>query len=578
MLPLQTFKLRVLSACILLGTAVQIPLVMAQALPDAGQQNRDARTNSPAMGGALPRAESATAAPSAPAVPAMQVAASTMLPVKGFKFTGNKIFTAEQLAPLLQVNTTGGGVSFADLNAAVARVTEYYRANGYRLSRAYLPQQTSPDGIIQIAVLEGVYLKSKINNTSPVNTARIQSTVDAALCQGVANCVNPVVTDASTERALRLLTDMPGVSASAVMTPENPPGSMALAITTKLSSLPTTSVGLDNYGSKYTGIYRLSVSSDFNNLKNDGDQLNVSGSASDSKIWNAALSYSVLAGYQGTRMGLSFGHGQYLLGDVFAPLDSHGDANSLTAFAVHPIVRHREGNLYLRGSFDHRILKDMILGANVSEKNANNLMVSLYGDKVDGFGGGGYTNFNVGATNGNMRLKNAAAATNDANTAKTVGGFAKLSYALGRQQALSGPWTLYGSLSGQTASKNLDPSEKIGLGGIGGVKGYAAGEGGGDAGAIANVEIRHTRPIMGGANLTISTFVDRGWVKTNMTTWAGNTNTPTRALTSYGFGLVMNKAYDYSIRAIWGTHDTAKPSLVETASKSQFWLQANKSF
>jgi len=79
----------------------------------------------------------------------------------------------------------------------------------------------------------------------------------------------------------------------------------------------------------------------------------------------------------------------------------------------------------------------------------------------------------------------------DAATARTAGQFSKLNVDLARIQSLSEGLDLYGRISAQWASKNLDSSQKFGLGGCNGVRAYPSGEGYGDSGALAQIELRY---------------------------------------------------------------------------------------
>ena len=563
---------------LLMGSFCCATTVWAQALPDAGQVNRDDRLASPNKGDGLPKTpESIQTAPIN--TPAMQAPASkAKLPVSGFRLVGNHAFTADQLVSELKLALPFEGVAFDELSAAVDRISRFYRAQGYAVARAYIPQQRSPDGIIQITVLEGNHVKRVLTNTSNVKTERIQALLQKALCQDqILDCVGAAILDANNERAIRLLGDLPGVKVSASLQPGTVTGTSALNIETKPATTPTSSLGIDNYGSKSTGLYRINASTDFNNLRGEGDQLSLAGSTSSKHIWSASVSYSVLAGNDGVRVGLSAGHSQYLLGDVFAALNAHGDANTIGGFVSYPVIRHRDHNFSIRASADNKILKDLIDVTNVRyDKRSSTYALSAYGDLADGVGGGGYSTFSAGLNGGNLRLLDAASQSNDS-LAKTAGVYRKLVFSASRQQALAGAMTLFGSINGQTTNRNLDGSEKFGLSGPGGVRGYPSGEAGGDKGAVASIELRYTQAVKA-ATLTYAAFVDRGWTQTNINPWAGLTAAPTRSLTGYGFGLLLSKTYDYSVRLLWAMHPASQPSVADVTAKSQVWLQASKSF
>lgn len=507
---------------------------------------------------------------------------SAALPVRGFTFLGHAAYSSNALLGILNLPIPEQGVlsiSFEDLSVAVDRITKFYREQGYVVARAYLPKQASTNGVIQIRVLEGYHTKSSLSNTSPVGTPRLRAMLNDALCQNQrTDCVGALVGDEWNERALRLLNDLPGVAATAQLEPGLLLGSSLLNIQAKASSLPVGQISVDNYGSRVTGLYRLAISRDFNNLNHDGDQLTLSASASKQHIWSANLSYSVLAGNAGARVGMSAAHGQYLLGDTFAALKAHGESNSLTLFASYPLIRHRERNLSVRGALEYKALKDSIeLGDKHFDKRAHTYGVSLFGDRVDALLGGGYNTLSISAMGGYLRLLDADSQANDA-LAKTAGSYQKLSFLLSRQQALMGSWTLYTAAQGVSSNKNLDGSEKMALGGPSSVRGYPLGEAAGDKGAVANLELRWTKPLDANKTITFSTFIDRGWVQTSITPWTGLASQSTRALTGYGLGVLLIKPFDYNIRMLYGTHRAGEPSTIDPANKYQLWLQASKSF
>lgn len=543
------------------------PFAFAQAVPDAAQISRDAR---------------AVAKPADPISNQQTRAASekgqhgnVKLPVKSVVFLGNTVYSGSQLKEVLQLDLTKEGVMFDEVIDAVERVSLFYRARGYPLARAYLPQQTSTDGVLRVTVLEGYYAKYQINNSTYLAQARIEATLQSALCDGKqAGCVGAVVTEKGNERAVNIMNDIPGVRAKVALEPGRDVGTTNFVVDLKPSNLPRSTVGVDNYGGKSTGVYRVSTSTDWLNMRGEGDILSLSGSASDKRIWSGSATYSVLVGYTGMRAGLSAGHGQYLLGDTFTSLNAHGDSNTWGGFVSYPLVRHRARNLTLRAAIDYKMQKDSIEATGMHfDKRNNTYSLGGYGDVVDS---SGYSTYSLTWLGGNLRMLDANSIANDA-SALTAGRYGKMTFTFARQQALYGAWTLYGAINGMTANKNLDGSEKIGLGGSSGVRGYPAGEAAGDKGAIGNLELRYTQLLeQKQAALTYVAYVDRGWVQTSISPWT--TAAPTRSLTGYGIGLLLNKAYDFSMRAMYATHSANAPSAVDPGSKHQFWLQASKNF
>ncbi|MEI9963475.1 MAG: ShlB/FhaC/HecB family hemolysin secretion/activation protein [Caulobacteraceae bacterium] len=136
------------------------------------------------------------------------------------------------------------------------------------------------------------------------------------------------------------------------------------------------------------------------------------------------------------------------------------------------------------------------------------------GDHHDNLGGGGWDQFWLGYTVGDLDIRTPSARLFDRGTARANGEYGKLSFSASRLQTVAGPFSLYALVRGQVATKNLDISEKMELGGAYAVRAYPEGEIYGDDGYVATVEGRvllppMPAPIPGRAQLIA--FVDWGF-------------------------------------------------------------------
>ena len=147
---------------LLLGVSVDASAQSLLGTPDAGQSMREVESTPltlpepSSLHLQVPVADDASAAPGGPTV---QVA--------GFTLSGNHEINDAQLLPLLD-DLKGRSVSLGELQAGAARITAYYRQQGYVLARAYLPAQEIQDGQVHIAILEGNYGQITEDNTSRV--------------------------------------------------------------------------------------------------------------------------------------------------------------------------------------------------------------------------------------------------------------------------------------------------------------------------------------------------------------------------------------------------------------------------
>lgn len=147
-----------------------------------------------------------------PEAPALNVASSNIrVTVRSYRFTGNTAYDQNTLQPLVTDRT--GDLSLAELNAVADKVTAYYRAHGYPLAQAYLPQQEIQDGMITIAVLEGRYDRIATQNTARISDRRVSRTLQSAMCKAGEHCEGALIDRKPLERGLMLLNDTPGAQA-----------------------------------------------------------------------------------------------------------------------------------------------------------------------------------------------------------------------------------------------------------------------------------------------------------------------------------------------------------------------------
>jgi hemolysin activation/secretion protein len=207
------------------------------------------------------------------------------------------------------------------------------------------------------------------------------------------------------------------------------------------------------------------------------------------------------------------------------------------------------------------------------------LTASAFGDHRDNFWGGGVDSYFVGLSTGQLDIQTPAALAQDAITAQTNGHFNKLSFSLMRLQNLGGPFSAYVGLSGQLASKNLDVSEKMELGGMNAVRAYPEGEAYGDEGYLLTIEGRMDlppppAPIPGRVQLVA--FVDTGHVTLNRKPWLAGTND--RTLSAVGIGVNWGDPGNFLVRASYA-HKLGSENAISAPDRSgRFWVQLVKYF
>ena len=141
-----------------------------------------------------------------------------------------------------------------------------------------------------------------------------------------------------------------------------------------------------------------------------------------------------------------------------------------------------------------------------------------------------------------------------------------------RSQYLTDSLSLYASITGQLASKNLDVSEKMELGGMYAVRAYPEGEAYADEGYVVNLELRKQMT----RELQLVGFVDSGTVKANRNPWAAGSNR--RTLSGAGVGLVWSRTNDLVVRAYYAMKLGGEDAISAPDKSGRFWIQIVKYF
>ena len=517
-------KLMAASTLTLIALGALTPtLSLAQVVPDAGTFIRELETEPTPV----PERDNLNVQlPEQPPAPITE--GGPALLVERFTLTGNQAIGTDTLLALID-DLTGTQVTLGELQQAAARITAYYRAQGYFLSRAYLPQQDVTGGVVTIAVLEGRLGELALNNTS--------HTRDFVLRRPF-NRIEPgqMLTARDFETPLLRLSDLPGINVSTTLGPGETLGSSNLNVDVTQGPWVEGTLEADNYGNVYTGEYRLGASLRVNSPLGLGDRFDLRALGSDEEQVFFRAQYQLPVGPWATDIGVAYSDMDYELGDEYAEIGATGNAQITTGFIRQSLLRTRRYNLEVQLQYDNKDLEDSIEAfASTSNKNSELYTLTLAGDWRDSFAGGGFTRYSLAYTDGDLSLDSYLDQIIDGATAQTAGSFHRWTPSLMRLQNLGGNWSLHAQVHGQIASKNLDSSEKLSLGGAYGVRAYPQGEATGDQGWLANVEVRYdlTR------QWQLFGLLDHGEVERNKNPWDATVDND-RSLSGAGIGARWN--------------------------------------
>lgn len=467
---------------------------LAQTPTDAGrvlQETRPPLEQAPAV--SVPPIE----APARPA-PSLPAAGSDVrVQVDRFVFTGNAAVSEAELQATVS-GWKGRSLNFGELMQVVDAVEVRYRAAGYFVAQAYLPPQKIKSGTIEIAVSEGRLGETRLEGESLVSTEVLYGYLDKLP-------KDEALTLPILERQILLVNELAGSRATLDLQAGEKPGSTDVVLALKPDEALSGRAELNNWGLPSTGQKRVGVTLDANSPFGLGERVSFSALSSENRnLTSYNLRGELPVGNDGWRFLAGASRAEYTLGGSFAALDASGSADSLRIGVAYPFIRSRAANLKLQVEADDNKLVDHFRAYGFDlDKRSRGVTATLSGDRLDEFLGGGVTRADLALRTGHLVLGSVAAAFDSAGTA---GSFDKATVTVQRQQTLAGAWSLQLQYLQQLASKNLDSSEKLMLGGPTTLPGYANGESSGDEGVLARVALRwQVTP-----DTSLSAFTDYG--------------------------------------------------------------------
>jgi len=491
--------------------------------------------------------------------------------IKRIRITRNTLFDNATLMALVS-DAEGKSLTLPQLGELAGRITSFYQNHGYLISRAIIPLQTIADGIVRIEILEAKLGTVKLENSSRVRDALLQSTL-SALENG------NDVEQATIDHVLLLLSDIPGVTVKATLKPGQTAGTSDLAV--GILPLPALSGDLvvDNYGSRYTGQARALGTLTHNNLLHQGDTVNFTGLTSGSGMNYWRLAYEAMVNGLGGRVGVSASNLEYSLGGQFKSANAYGSAQVQSIWARQPLVRSESRNVYGQLQYDQLQPRDYGgNGAMPTDRSLQNWTASLSGDMRGAYFPSGISSWTASITSGQINFNNASAAIIDANGANTQGRFAKFNLNLAHLQGFGIKNSLYLTYAGQWANTNLDSSQKLSVGGPNSVRAYTMGAITGDDAHVVSAEWRYELGRAFNGQWRGLAFADAAQVTVNKKTWAAATAANTATLSGAGVGLGWTGPDKWSGRATLAYPLGQIPTLVSTPKSPTAWIEMRTGF
>ena len=401
----------------------------------------------------------------------------------------------------IAAKAVGHEITVKDLDNILWELATYGRTHGYPAAYAYVPEQKAKGGILKVRMALGRYDSIQINNeTKPVQEERARGLLAALKSGGI-------IEERSLEIALFNVNEMYGVEARGSLVPGKRDGTSDLIVTIKPGRTRSITAYADNYGSKSAGRYRYGIQADFMGIGNTDSRLTVGGLISNNNLHNYNIGWETHMGHSGTTAGIRFSRMDYQLGSVFAQLDARGVANTLSLYGTTPLWRTVGSSLSVKYGYNYRTLTDEMRSNNVSiKKHSHSFNAGL--DGLWRNTSGTSVHYNLTCYIGDVASDSQWGDVVGRNR-NTLGNFTKGVLDVTALQRLSSRLDLLVKFQGQKASRNLDSSEQLYLGGARRVRAYPSGEGAGDEGYLSSLEL-HYKTVLPGVMLRA--YYDMGHV------------------------------------------------------------------
>ena len=419
---------------------------------------------------------------------------------KSVVLSGNTLVNTSHIESLL-APWLGKDISLSQLQQAVAQISALYRDRGW-LAQAILPDQDVSDGHVKVNVIEGklgqVVLQVQDNQAQlgAVVRRRIPSLIQHYLPMGKTIYFNDM------DKALLIAGDLPGTAVSGSLQAGQVPGTSDLLVKVESTPMAVGQFSTDNTGSRSTGVVRLNAQLQLNSPFGTGEQFSFSGSKNAGSTYvSAGVTTPVgIEEWRGLTVNAEVSRMDYRILDKYKPdgarLRPEGYSHVYGLHLAVPWVRSANTNLSLNLGLEYRKALDMsdlevpgTLGV-VRNTQVHNRTLALNFSHMDDLLGGGNNVVSLVNTGGTIRLGPTGAASLDATEARTQGSYHKQRLTASRLQFLDGKHSIFMAASRQWASKNLDSSEKLYLGGSSGVRAFPNSEAGGSTGVTASFELR----------------------------------------------------------------------------------------
>jgi hemolysin activation/secretion protein len=403
---------------------------------------------------------------------------------------GNTVYSEAVLHPLYAAKLNKV-ITVAELQDIVQSVTNYYRNNGYILTRAVLPPQHVAGGIVYIQIIEGYIDKVNVVGAPKGAKPLLQQYGDKIASQ------RPLQIK-QMEHYLLLVNQVPGVQVKAVLeASKTNKGASDLNLVSETKNI-SGYVSYDTYGTRYIGPNEITAGIEFDSIFRSGDstQLNITRTTRPQELKFVEGLYSMALGSEGARLIFSANQALTRPAYILRQLKIDGDAFTLYTMLQYPLVRTRTQNLTMDASanyIDSRVLT-LDPGLPLYTDHLRTLRFGLNYDLSDSWYGANSASTHI--EQGILVLGATSISQGTSGFTSRYGAsghFTKMELQLSRlQQFGASRYSAYFLMKGQYSLEPLLASAQFGFGGAQAAlgRGYDSAEIIGDRGLAGSIEFR----------------------------------------------------------------------------------------
>ncbi|MDA1357302.1 MAG: BamA/TamA family outer membrane protein [Proteobacteria bacterium] len=452
---------------------------------------------------------------------------------------GATAYQLEEFAPLYE-KYLGKTVSGVELRNVAESITKKYKADGYFLSRAFMPRQRITLGIVRYQIFEGF----------------IESVEFAGAMRGRDSLLRAYGDNIAADRPLRkwvfvnnlvLVNSLPGVEATPTLTPvEGKPDAFQLVLELAHQTYDG-SVTVDNRGTRSIGPYRSLFGVALNSILGQYEQTSLSfitAPLQPEELLYYEVGHRQPIGEAGTTITFSAARTNVDAGADLSDLAVNSFKSGLSLKIDHPLYRRSDQSASLSLRFDYSNSNTTKQAETLTEDRLRVLRIGGRYNISDDFEGKNSVGVKL-----SQGLNILGATTAGSATLSQFGGkssFTKIEATAERQQSLSDALSLRASTHGQWSEDRLLSAEKFSIGGSQFGRAYDAAEISGMNGVASSLQLAYQYEVDAEYLQAFSLygFYDFGVV------WdsdidEGNTS---ESLASAGIGLTLNLPSDVFVR------------------------------